>query len=114
MPRLELNAALIGARLGDFIQQQMKQKFSKTIYIVDSEIARAQIQKESYGFKTFVGVRVGEIQNLTCKEDWFWIEGSLNISDIISRGCKSITELAENSRWQCGPLFLQEHEDQWY
>ena len=112
IPRLELNAALIGARLGDFINRESRMKFSKTFYIVDSEIVRAQIQKESYGFNTFVGVRVGEIQSKTNKEDWHWVESSKNIADIISRG-KSACDIGPNSEWQCGPKFLQEKEELW-
>jgi len=112
IPRLELNAALIGARLGEFITREVRMKFSKTFYIVDSEIVRAQIQKESYGFNTFVGVRVGEIQSKTNKEEWYWVEGSKNIADIISRG-KSACDIGPNSEWQCGPKFLQEKDELW-
>ena len=112
IPRLELNAALIGARLGDFIKTETRMKFSKIYYIVDSEIVRAQIQKESYGFNTFVGVRVGEIQSKTNREEWYWIEGSKNIADIISRG-KPVCDIGPDSEWQCGPPFLQEKEELW-
>ena len=70
------------------------------------------IQKESYGFKTFVGVRIGEIQELTNKEDWYWIEGTQNIADIISRGAAA-RDLREGSEWQNGPAFLKLPEEEW-
>jgi hypothetical protein len=60
--RLELNAALLSARLREFIISEAKIEFSRTYLLVDSEIVRAMTQKESYGFNTFVAVRVGEIQ----------------------------------------------------
>ena len=44
------------------------------------------IQKESYGFNTFVAVRVGEIQDHTNLQNWYWIDGKLNIADWITRG----------------------------
>jgi len=112
IPRLELNAALMGTRLGDFIKTETRMQFAKTFYIVDSEIVRAQIQKESYGFNTFVGVRVGEIQSKTNREEWYWIEGSKNIADIITRG-KPACDIGPYSEWQCGPAFLQEKEEIW-
>ena len=67
IPRLELNAALLASRLGKFIGKESGMSFTKRYFIVDSEIVRAQIQKESYGFNTFTGVRVGEIQASTEK-----------------------------------------------
>ena len=40
------------------------------------------INNESYGFRTFAANRIGEIQELTEKENWHWIEGNLNIADL--------------------------------
>ena len=54
--------------------------------LVDSMIVQAMIQKGSYGFNTFVALRIGEIQDSTKKENWFWLEGSLNIADVLTRG----------------------------
>ena len=59
MPKLELNGALLSARLQDFIKMHSRLDFGKAYMIVDSEIVRAMIQKESYGFNTFAGVRIG-------------------------------------------------------
>jgi len=112
IPRLELNAALLAARLQKFVTQHISFEFAKIYFIVDSEIVRAMIQKESYGFNTFVGVRIGEIQSITEKRNWFWIEGPLNIADVITRGCKP-TDLGEDSIWQTGPKFLSAPEDDW-
>ena len=62
------------------------------------------IQKESYGFNTFVGVRVGKIQEKTNPT-----EGSKNVADMLTRGNTPL-ELAEDSEWQLGPRFLKEEE----
>ena len=112
IPRLELNAALLASRLNKFITKETNMSFVKRYFIVDSEIVRAQIQRESYGFSTFTGVRVGEIQAWTEKNDWYWVEGSKNISDIISRGSDP-TELGPDSEWQNGPAFLETSEEEW-
>lgn len=112
IPRLELNAALLAARLKKFIVEESRLVFESVYFIVDSEIVRAMIQKESYGFNTFVGVRIGEIQDITDKHDWYWVESSQNIADIISRGAKA-AEIGEGSAWQGGPDFLHYPVEHW-
>ena len=107
--RLELNGAVIAKRLKVAMEKEFRMKFSKCYFIVDSEIVRAMIQKESYGFNTFVGVRVGEIQEKTNPTDWYWVEGSKNVADMLTRGNTPL-ELAEDSEWQLGPRFLKEEE----
>ena len=44
------------------------------------------IQKQSYGFNTYVAVRVGEIQSSISQTERQWIEGQLNIADGTTRG----------------------------
>ena len=113
MPRLELNGALMAARIQQFIVKEIPSiNFRKKYFIVDSEIVRAMIQKESYGFNTFAGVRIGEIQAATEKTDWYWVESSLNIADIISRGSPP-SRIGINSEWQTGPVFLKQPENEW-
>ena len=112
IPRLELNAALMGARMKEFVVREMNTTLERTHLIVDSEIVRAMIQKESYGFNTFAGVRIGEIQALTDKTNWYWIESSLNVADIISRGAHP-EDLDVASWWQTGPKFLKDDEENW-
>jgi len=108
--RLELNAALLSARLKEFIHKEISYSFARTYLIVDSEIVRAMTQRDSYGFNTFVAVRIGEIQEKTEKDEWYWVEGGLNIADIISRGTKPAGLMGE---WQSGPKFLMETEENW-
>ena len=90
----------------------MKLDFEMTFYIVDSEIVRAMIQKESYGFSTFAAVRVGEIQGNTEPTQWYWIEGRMNAADCITRGLKP-NEIDLTSKWQEGPDFLKLPISEW-
>ena len=62
--RLELCAAVLNTRLTTFIVKECRYKFEKH-HIVDSQIVRAMIQKETYGFNTFAATRIGEIQKGT-------------------------------------------------
>ena len=113
--RLELCGAVLNARLYSFIRQELEGcQFAKIFHIVDSEIAKAMISKDSYGFSTFAANRIGEIHERTEKENWYWVEGSLNVSDLTTRSLDTeVTDLGMNSDWQNGPSFLALPEEQW-
>jgi len=103
--RLQLNATLLAKRIKTTIEKESRFEFECVYFIVDSEIVRAMIQRESYGFNTFVGVRVGEIQAATNANDWYWIEGTKNIADVLTRGNEQI-DVSNRGSWQNGPKFL--------
>ena len=102
--RLELLAAVLAARIRQFVTNNSDGEFNRFIHIVDSEIIRAMIQKESYGFNTFVGTRIGEIQTHTDPSEWYWIKSDANIADIITRGAEPV-HIDSYSIWQNGPKF---------
>ena len=52
--RSELCGAILAKRLKVFVQEEMRLEFDKEYFITDSQIVRAMIQKDSYGFNTFV------------------------------------------------------------
>ena len=110
--RLELCGAVLGARLRDTIIKETNFEFDQIIHLVDSEIVHAMVNKDSYGFGTFVANRVGEIQRLTNKEEWKWVEGSLNAADAITRGCQ-VKDIEDNAIWINGPPFLKQPESEW-
>ena len=110
--RLELSGAVLNKRLTCFIKKEMRLQFDREFHIVDSEIVRSMIQKQSYGFKTFVATRIGEIQEATEPEDWWWCKGELNVADLITRG-KTPSEIGPESTWQRGPTFLQRPIEEW-
>ena len=109
--RSEVSAAVIAKCIRNLLKRECRLKYSKEYFIVDSEIIRAMIQKDSYGFNTFVALCIGEIQEATNPSDWYWEDGKLNISDWLARG-KSPRELGEDSLWQRGPDFLRLPENQ--
>ncbi len=95
--RLELCGAVLNSRLFAFKRKEMPTvAFDRVYHIIDSEIVKAMINRESYGFSTFAANRIGEIHRNTEPKDWFWIEGSLNIADIVTRGCHA-SDLHEES-----------------
>ena len=110
--RLELSGAVIAKRLRVFIQTEVRYTFTAVYHIVDSEIVKAMISKESYGFNTFAAKRIGEINQKTAPQEWFWTAGDLNIADWVTRG-KSPGELGPCSIWHVGPEFLQQPVEEW-
>ena len=59
--RSEPSAAVIAKCIRNLLKRECRLKYSKEYFIVGSEIIRAMIQKDSYRFKTFVALRMGEI-----------------------------------------------------
>ena len=111
--RLEICGVLVGARLRTVIISELKQiNFDRVIHIMDSEIVHAMVHKESYGFNTFAGNRIGEIQRRCSPNDFYWTPGRLNISDVITRGCTP-ENLGILSVWQVAPEFLELEEKDW-
>lgn len=110
IPRLELMACLIGARLAASVKRALTMEEVKTIYWSDSSTAVAWIQRmEPWG--TFVGNRVKEIRLLTRPDMWRHVPGKLNPADLPSRGCTP--KQLEESSWWNGPKFLLLDAEEW-
>ena len=70
------------------------------------------ILDEPYKWKTFVGNRVAEIQELSNKHDWRHVRSEDNPADIISRDI-SPADLLNSSIWWHGPKWLSFDSEQW-
>ena len=112
IPRLELCGAVLSVRLRRTIEEEMDCNFESVIHITDSMIVRAQIQKESYSFQTFVSNRISEIQDKSSPSEWYWIRSELNIADWTTR-VRAPEELNSESIWQTGPSFLKLPKEEW-
>lgn len=110
IPRLELLACTIGARLTNFVREALNLKESPNYLWTDSTTALAWIKRND-DWGTFVGNRVREICTLTKPEDWRHVPGSCNPADLPSRGC-SPSELLQSKWWE-GPQWLLSQRDQW-
>lgn len=110
--KAELCGAVFATRLKRYFEKHCRIEVAHWVHFVDSQTILGAIQKDSYGYQTFFANRIGEIQKAGPVEDWRWVEGNLNISDIITRGA-SPEELDEESEWQRGPEFLGWPEAEW-
>ena len=111
IPRLELMAALIASRLAQTIYEELKIKPSCTTLWTDSTIVLNWLRSESATFKTFVGVRVVEIQAAWDPKCWRYVPSESNPADDLSRGI-SVKELS-TGRWINGPDFLSKPKTEW-
>lgn len=110
IPRLELLACLIGARLLATVVEDL-QLYNVNIYCwTDSTTVLCWIRRDQ-NWGTFVQNRVREIRTLTSPNAWQHIPGALNIADVASRGC-SVEQLLKQ-RWWEGPAWLRDTEENW-
>ena len=86
--------------------------FKRVIHVLDSAIVRAQIQKESYGFGSFVATKIAEIQNKSEPSEWWWIATGENPADMVTRPTRP-SLLGPDSIWQRGPKFLSKPVEEW-
>ena len=112
IPRLELCGAVLATRLRKTIEKVVDWEFDSVFHIVDSTIVRSQIQRETYGFNTFVATKLSENQKKTNPNEWWWIETNQNPADMVTRPCHP-NRLGNDSTWQMGPEFMSLPISQW-
>ncbi|GFW30558.1 integrase catalytic domain-containing protein [Trichonephila clavipes] len=110
IPRLELMAATIGARLFSSVKHALKISNIKTYFWTDSSTVLTWIIRREQ-WSVFVANRKSEIRKLTTSEDWFHISTDQNPADILSRGCGP-KQLQKRKWWQ-GPDWLKNSKEQW-
>ena len=111
IPRLELQAALLSARIDHMLRQEMSLDLATSHFWVDSEIALKYIKNDDRRFHVYVSNRVGEIRSLTRPTQWHFVAGNKNMADIISRG--RTIEQVDKEKWFQGPDFLRTFKSQW-
>ncbi|XP_055632345.1 uncharacterized protein LOC129772855 [Toxorhynchites rutilus septentrionalis] len=112
IPRMELQAAVLGARLSNTVVANHKIKISKRILWSDSKTVLSWIQSDQRRYKPFVGFRIGEILQETSVDEWRYIRTKMNIADIITKKRKEST-LTSDGAWFRGPKILYSPEANW-
>ncbi|XP_058455592.1 uncharacterized protein LOC131432955 [Malaya genurostris] len=112
IPRLELQGAVLGARLAQTVQQNHSLRISKQFFWTDSQTVLSWIRSDQRRYKQFVGFRIGEIMSLTKLTEWCWVPTKLNVADQLTKWGKDL-ELLSDSSWVRGPNFLYEKEEDW-
>ena len=108
VPKLELNAALLSARVAAAVQHCLSHSIGRRYFWTDSSTVRNWIRATASFYQVFVANRVGEIQTLTESDEWRFIPGKLNPADAATRS--AIGEEVWPTIWQDGPEFLLQPE----
>ena len=106
VPRLELTAAVVSAKVGAMLKEELNYANLKQYFWTDSKVVLGYINNEAKRFHTFVANRVQTIRSSSDPKEWRYIDTSNNPADHASRGLK-VEELMK-SNWFSGPSFLWE------
>ncbi|KAH0812042.1 hypothetical protein GEV33_010749 [Tenebrio molitor] len=112
LPRLELCAALLLARLIHKTASALNPKITKQYLWTDTSIVLAWLAASPNSWQVFVANRVSEIQDLTSVNDWYHISTKDNPADVITRGMYPET-LIKSETWWHGPRFLSKDLSEW-
>lgn len=112
IPRLELQAALMGARLGHSLKNNLRLSISTVFYWTDSKIVLHWIRSEAQRFHVFVAQRLGEIQELTNSVQWRHVASKENVADEATKRSKPL-DFSSKSTWLFGPKFLLKDNNDW-
>jgi len=105
VPRLELTAAVVSVKIGNFLCKELKFDEIKNVFWTDSNVVLGYINNDSKRFHIYVANRVQQIRDGSSPEQWKHIDTTSNPADIASRG-SSAEELLKNDLWWKGPAFL--------
>ena len=83
IPRLELTAAVLAAKLSAFIVRELEFEFSRIVFWSAATVVLRYINNTSTHFRTFVANRIELIHTLTSADQW---PTDLNPADIASKG----------------------------
>ncbi|KAI4472723.1 hypothetical protein M0802_016545 [Mischocyttarus mexicanus] len=112
IPRLELSAAALLARLTKEVIRLLDLSEADTFLWSDSSVTLAWVKNNPMRWKEFVGNRVAAIHNSVPQAHWKFISGKLNPADCASRGL-SASQLIEHSLWWKGPPWLSKSPEFW-
>nr|CAH7726126.1 unnamed protein product [Callosobruchus chinensis] len=112
MPRLELLAALLLARLYRKVTESLNINFDRIVLWSDSSIVLAWIKACPSSLKIFVANRIQEIQEITKTCEWRHVPTTDNPADHVSRGLYP-SEIINCDLWWQGPTWITDSHTEW-
>lgn len=111
IPRLELQAAVLGARLSNSLRSAHTIKPGHCYLWSDSTNVLSWLRSDHKKYRQYVAFRVSEIVETTNIADWRWVPTKHNVADDATKS-KEVSESSIN-RWYFGPDFLRLPEQDW-
>lgn len=112
IPKLELQAAVLGVRLAQSVKSLHSFNISNTYFMTDSRVVLAWIATRNLKLKQFVALRVGEILESSSRKEWFHVRSKMNVADDGTKWADS-TMGDGSTRWFQGPAFLKTEPSEW-
>ncbi|XP_055523244.1 uncharacterized protein LOC129717391 [Wyeomyia smithii] len=112
IPRLELQAAVIGARLANDVMETHKMRPTQRVFWTDSRYVLCWLNSDHRKYHQFVAVRISEMLELTETTEWNWVPTKLNVADDATKW-QTLPDLSPTSRWFRGPEFLWGPKEGW-
>ncbi|XP_055542841.1 uncharacterized protein LOC129728428 [Wyeomyia smithii] len=112
IPRLELQAAVLGVRLSQAVADSLSVNITRRIFWSDSRDVICWVNSDHCRFMQFVAHRVSEILDSTEAADWSWVPTKQNVAD---DGTKWVHNpvMSSEDRWFTGPEFLWRSDRDW-
>ena len=111
IPRLEVLAAVMAARLKEQIVKEHEMKIHSYNFWLDSTTVLQWIHSSHRKHQVILANRVAEILDTTHVSQWKYLSGINNPADIGTRAIK-VDEL-KRSEWLTGPAWLKQPENEW-
>ncbi|XP_058816775.1 uncharacterized protein LOC131680070 [Topomyia yanbarensis] len=112
VPKLELQAAVVGVRLADRITRSLSFNIHQRFFWSDSRDVLCWIRSDHRRYSQFVAFRVSEVLETTGITDWRYKCSKENVADDATKW-QGFPDLTEDSRWFKGPKCLWERSDSW-
>lgn len=81
IPRMELQAALLGLRLTSSFRDLHSFKINKQYFWSDSKTVLFWIKYEKRRYRQFVANRISEILESSSPDEWYWVQSQSNAAD---------------------------------
>ncbi|XP_062704688.1 uncharacterized protein LOC134286987 [Aedes albopictus] len=112
IPRFELSAAVLAARLRAEILEALTMSIDSSYFWSDSSVTLEWLRSPPHVWKIFIANRVSEIQTTNQGSEWNHVAGFLNPANLITRGMK-MKEFLSSDMWHYGSSWLRRRREQW-
>ena len=110
IPKGELKGAVLAAVLFHVTKRNCGDRFEDVLFVTDSTICLYWIQQDYRPLKATVRNSVIEIRRFTSPDQWFHLDGKLNIADLGTRPAE-VSEIMPGTPWQDGPAWMKLDRD---
>lgn len=112
IPRLELEAAVLGTRLANSICEKHSIVFTSIHFWSDSQTVLGWLKSDHRRYRQFVAFRVSEILETTEMTQWQYVPTKENVADKGTKWAK-VPIISSEDRWFKGPKFLYDSHERW-